>query len=142
MRHAEVFMAPLFAKVAPTSAARWFHRRAERGDDMGQYFLGVMYDLGRGVPQDYAEAAKRFRKAADQGLPEAQLNLGVMYGKGRGVPQDLVSAWIWFDRAASYFVFRSVRHRAVRNCERIAAVMTPAQIAEAQRLAREWRPGR
>ncbi len=46
----------LFLLAAPASAARWFRRRAERGDDTGQYLLGIMYDAGPGVPQDYAEA--------------------------------------------------------------------------------------
>ena len=32
-----------------------------------QYNLGVMYDNGQGVQQDYKEAVKWYRKAAEQG---------------------------------------------------------------------------
>ena len=58
---------------------------AEQGDDESQYNLGVMYEDGRGVPQDYTEAVKWWRLAADQGYDDAQDNLGVMYAHGNGV---------------------------------------------------------
>src|SRR4029077_12512676 len=97
---------------------------------------------GQGVPQDYAEAAKWYRKAADQGFAEAQSNLGAMYAKGQGVPQDYVEAYKWFDLAAARFAASdaALRDGVVSDRERIAAGMTRAQIAEAQRLAREWKP--
>lgn len=46
---------------------------AEQGRSTAQVKLCVMYSLGLGVPQDYAEVVKRFRKAADQGSAAAQL---------------------------------------------------------------------
>ncbi len=61
---------------------------AEQGDADAQFSLGAMYDKGRGVPQDDAEAVKWSRKAAEQGYADAQLNLGVAYELGQGVPQD------------------------------------------------------
>ncbi len=51
---------------------------AAQGDAHAQFNLGVMYDKGRGVSQDYAEAVKWYRKAAEQGHASAQHNLGVM----------------------------------------------------------------
>ncbi len=100
MRRAEVFMAPLFAKVAPTSAARWLRWRAERGLAKAQFNLAAMYGEGWGVPQDNAEAAKWYRKAAEQGLAKAQLFLAAMYDEGRGVPQNDVQAVKWYRKAA------------------------------------------
>ena len=82
-----------------------------------------------------AEAVRLYRKAAEQGLVEAQYNLGVMYAEGQGVRQDFVQAHMWFDLAAA-----SGDLSARKNSEIIAAKMTPSQIAEAQRLAREWKP--
>ena len=73
---------------------------AEQGDAEAQRNLGIMYDNGQGVPQDYAEAARWFRLAADQGVASAQFNLGVMYDDGRGVPQDDVQAVRWYRLAA------------------------------------------
>jgi len=70
------------------------------GGASAQYNLGLMYDTGRGVPQDYVEAAKWYRRAAEQGDTDAQYNLGVMYAKGKGVPQDYAQALTWFYRAA------------------------------------------
>ena len=74
--------------------------RAEAGDAEAQVDLGVMYFVGDGVPQDYAEAVRWFRQAADQGLAPAQFSLGVAYGSGEGVPQDEAEAVRWFRLAA------------------------------------------
>ena len=73
---------------------------AESGDATAQYNLGVMYQAGRGVPQDDAEAVKWTRLAADQGDANAQTSLGVMYYFGEGVPQDYAEAVKWFRLAA------------------------------------------
>ena len=61
---------------------------AEAGDAELQFSLGVMYEHGEGVRQDYAEAVRWYRKAAEQGYAEAQNNLGLMYDQGQGVRQD------------------------------------------------------
>jgi uncharacterized protein len=74
-------------------------RRAEKGDAKAQFVLGLKYDTGKGVPQDYAEAAKWYRKAAEQGYAEAQFNLGTMYDEGRGVHQDYAEAAKWYRKA-------------------------------------------
>jgi len=50
-----------------------------QGVARAQINLGIMYDTGLGVPQDYAEAVKWYRTAADQGRARAQNNLGVTY---------------------------------------------------------------
>ncbi len=60
-----------------------------------------MYDNGRGVTQDYAEAVRWYREAADQGLAAAQFNLGLMYYNGQGVTQDYAEAHMWLNVAAS-----------------------------------------
>jgi hypothetical protein len=122
-------------------AVKWYRLAAEQGNADAQYNLGVMYEKGEGVPQDYAEAVKWYRLAAEQGQALAQNNLGVMYARGEGVPQDDVQAHMWFDLAAAGFsASEAERDRAVQNRDIIASKMTPAQLAEAQRLAREWKP--
>lgn len=73
---------------------------AEAGDASAQYNLGVMYETGRGVPQDDQEAVKWYRKAAEQGDASAQHNLGLMYDNGQGVPQDYREALKWYRKAA------------------------------------------
>ena len=83
------------------------------------------------------QAVKWFRLAADQGLASAQLSLGLMYDTGQGVPQNHVLAHMWYNLAGAQGVADAPKYR-----DRSASKMTPAQIAEAQRLAREWQPKR
>lgn len=90
---------------------------------------------GQGVQQDYAEAAKWYRLAAQRGSADSQNNLGVLYTNGQGVPQDQVAAHMWFNLAAAHG-----NEHAVQNRDRAVAKMSPDQIAEAQRLARDWKP--
>ena len=122
------------------TALREFRLAARQGNASAQFFLGSMYYSGRGVPQDYAESAKWYRKAAEQGYANAQNNLGTMYDKGWGVPQDYVQAHKWYNLAASSLPPGKDHDRATKNRDNVAKRMTPAQIAEAQRLAREWKP--
>ena len=127
------------AGLAHTALREW-RPLAEQGNANAQFFLGVMYDKGQGVRQDLREAARWFRKAAEQGVAEAQSNLGFMYGYGEGVPQDYAQAYMWYDLAASRFPPGEGRDIAVKNRDSLAKMMTPAQISEAQKLAREWEP--
>ena len=93
------------------------------------------YDRG-----DYAAALREFRPLAEQGNAKAQNNLGLMYVGGLGVPQDYVQAHMWLDLAASRYPPGEDRDRAVKNRDIYAKMMTPAEISEAQKLAREWKP--
>ena len=122
-------------------AAKWYRQAAEQGDAGAQFLLGAMYHQGEGVLQDDAEAVWWFRQAADQGLADAQHRMGAGYASGRGVPQDYVEAHKWANLAAAQ-VTGGAREAAVELRDRVAVAMTPAQIAEAQQLAREWRPAK
>ena len=88
-------------------------------------------------PLPAAEAVRWYRLAADQGIARAQSNLGLLYENGEGVPQDYVQAHMWFNLAASRMASGHRQH-AVDGRDRAAGQMNPTQIAEAQRLAREW----
>ena len=77
-----------------------YRRAAELGDASAQFKMALMYDRGKGMPQDYAEAVRWYRKSAEQGFVEAQYNLGSMYDIGVGVPQEYAEAVIWYRKAA------------------------------------------
>ncbi len=94
-----------------------------------------MYEQGQGISQNHVEALKWLRLAADQGNSAAQLGLGVRYYEGRGVPQDFLSAHMWFNLSAA-----KGYKDAAKNRDLAAQRMTSAQVAEAQKLAREWKP--
>ncbi len=91
---------------------------------------------------DYATALRLWRPLAEQGEAFAQYNLGNMYRNGRGVPRDYVQAHMWLNLAASGLSASDAwgRNIAVEFRDLAASKMTPAQIAEAQKLAREWKP--
>ncbi len=89
---------------------------------------------------DYATAIRELRLLCEQGNADAQFSLGAMYRYGLGVPQDYAQAHMWYNLAASKHPLGEVRNKAVKNRDLVAKKMTPAQISEAQKLAREWRP--
>ena len=82
------------------TALREWRPLAEAGDAAAQFSLGLMYERGKGVLQDFAEAARLYRLAADQGHDNAQYFLGYLYDKGLGVPQDFTLAIKWYTLAA------------------------------------------
>ncbi|ANX03401.1 hypothetical protein PG2T_03795 [Immundisolibacter cernigliae] len=124
------------------TALRVFRTLAERGDTNAQNSLGVMYNNGIGVTTNHAEAAKWYRLAAEQGNAYCQNMLGFMYGNGEGVAQDRVQAYKWLELAATLLPASDAANRkiAVENRDLVATLMTPAELAEAQRLVREWKP--
>jgi len=117
------------------TAKRLMHPLAEQGQANAQYYIGMMYAIGKGGRQDYVVALKWFRKAAEQGLAQAQNSLGSMYYNGYGVPHDPVKAHKWLNLAAG-----GGNEPASKNRGTLSIIMSPAQIAEAHRLARLFKP--
>jgi TPR repeat protein len=113
---------------------------AERGDAGAQFSLGGIYYYGAGVPQDSAEAVKWYHLAAEQGDADAQSQLGKLYENGAGVPQDYVLAHMWFNLAATHLPADLTQDLGALNRDFVEKSMTPDQVAEAHRLAREWKP--
>ncbi len=125
-------------------AVRLYRQAAERGHAGAQVNLGRLYRDGRGVPRDDAEAVRWYRRAADQGHPFAQFNLALMYRSGDGVEQDDVAAHMWFSLAAVQLAgdqreaAAAARARAVDSRAALEQRMSPAEVAAAERLARQW----
>ena len=103
---------------------------AKQGKAYAQFNLGVMYDIGRGIPQNDAEAVKWYRKAADQGHVSAQNNLGYKYVQGEGVPENSIKAYVWWSMAKT-----QGQESAKGNLDILKPQMTKQQIAQAQELA-------
>lgn len=108
--------------------------RADQGIAHAQFLMGNMYYKGLSVLQNDGEAAKRYRLAADQGHARAQHSLGLMYSIGRGVQKDRVQALMWLELAAPQ------NKLAAESRDLFASGMSPAERAEAKKLAREWKP--
>ena len=120
------------------AAAQWFRRAAEQGHARAQFNLGVLYENGKGVPRDDKIALQWFRRAAEQGQGHAQFNLSRMYYDGKGAPQDYIYAHMWFNIAASGGEKDLVElQNLIKKDFFIEEKMTPSQVAEAKKLARE-----
>ena len=117
------------------TALREWQPLADQGDARAQFSFGLLYENGDGVPRDYAKARQWYEKAAAQGDAKAQLYLGLQSSFGQGVPMDLVEAYMWYSLAAGNGNPHAPGYRAD-----LSRQMTPAQIAEAQKRAREWKP--
>ena len=96
--------------------------------------LGKLYKEGLGVPQNVAEAVRLWKLASAQGNENAQINLAFMYANGSGVKQNFVLAYMWNELAV-----QRDEPKSLTNRDAYAAYMTPQQIAEAQKLAKECR---
>lgn len=123
-------------------AARWYRKAADQGPVEKLVYLWLL----TAHVHDHAEAARWLHRFASQGIGYAQLRLGMMYRYGNGVPLDYVQAHKWLYLAAAIpLASDSADDRndfAIQMRDEIAAEMTPDQITEAQKLAREWKPTR
>ena len=125
-----------------SKAMKWYGKAADQGDADAQCHLGSMYVKGHGVPQDYDKASMWYEMAASKGNAKAMFNIGELYSSGKGVPQDYVLAYMWFTLAASHYPASEIadRNNVAVKINEIALKMIPEEIAEAKRMAREWRP--
>jgi TPR repeat protein len=116
-------------------AFKWYQKAAEQHFSGSEFEVGASYYSGNGVSQDYIEAVKWLEKSAEQGFARAQNNLGACYHNGEGVAKDYVEAYKWYDLALAQGL-----GAAQTNLSLVERLMTAEQIAEAQQLAREFRP--
>ncbi|MBT3510999.1 MAG: sel1 repeat family protein [Nitrospina sp.] len=157
-----------FERGDTVTALKEFQALAESNDARGQYGIGIMHDLGEGVPQNSEEAFKWYRLAAEQGHADAQNNLGVMYEDGEGVSRNYEEAMRWYLKSAEtgnsdapnnvgvmYMTGVGVRRdfvkasmwfhiagkgdpAAMSNKKFLMKRMTPDEITQAESLANEW----
>ena len=125
------------------TAVRLWKTWAERGDAEARTLLGAMYWSGEGVPRDHREAARLYLEAARQGYARAQNDIGFMLGFGEGVPpRDDVEAYKWLLLATENYTDKNQDrlNQARKDLQAVASRMTPAQIAEARRRAKDFKP--
>jgi uncharacterized protein len=122
------------------TAARLLHEGADQGDADAQDGLAELYETGQGLPRaDHDQALHWFRAAADQGQADAMNHLGVIYALGKGVPKDEMQADVWFTLAAAHAPGGGVeQQRYIANRDRMAAKLSPEQLAQVQRAVQAW----
>ena len=111
----------------------WFQKEAQMGYPLAQYNLGLMYELGRNVPQNDREALRWYRQAAEKRFALAQYRLGMMYAQGRAVPRLTTVAFALFDLSSDIDI------QATLAREQTSFEMNEAEIAEATKLAQRLR---
>jgi TPR repeat protein len=134
-------------------ALRLLRPLAELGNAAAQDRLGLMYEAGSGVPKDYVQAHNWYSKAAEQGggeaqdtlaIADAQHNVGRFYEIGRGVPRNYVQAYKWYSLSCAHWPAHGAHSLDTLDCtyflDELEKKMTSGQIAEAKKLATEWRP--
>lgn len=118
-----------------------FRLLADQGKPEAQYFVGLFYHNGFGVPRDQTESAKWFLKAARQGDQRSQYYMGIMAEKGQGVAKDPVAAHMWLSLSAAN---PQSSHRdslyTKEAIEKLEKKMTPEQIVTAKETAKNWNP--
>jgi len=124
----------------PVEAASWFRRAAEQGLASAQFQLGQCYLEGAGVPKDIPQSLEWTRKAAEQGFASAQNALGLAYLNGKGVTKDYLEAYKWFDLAGAQSDPDVYDFKV--NLAKTESFMTADQIAQAQKLALEFKPAK
>ena len=140
-------MSALLAGAAPTaplaSAARAYASGdiararslwlplAQVGDPEAAFRLGLLADLGEGMPEDAAAGYRWFQRAAEAGHAAAEFNVAVMKDSGRGTPHDTAGAAEWYARAAA-----RGNHRAQYN---LALLYTDGEgVPRNPAVARAW----
>lgn len=120
-------------------AVKWFRQAAEQGYAEAEDELGNCYLEGSGVPKDTALGVKWIARAAQAGSPRAQNTLGLCYQQGKGVPKDFVQAYKWLSLAAAQGGDDAADFQV--SLAKIEAGLTPEQVAQAQSLAAQFKPG-
>lgn len=124
------------ARNSSNDAGAWPRLAFDRDNVSDQNRYGVTdNDSDRAAPNIITEIATWRQLATERNDPNAQVNLGLMYAKGSGVPQDFALAHMWFNLAAA-----AGDEDAISNRDYVAERMSPDQITEAQRMARDWVP--
>jgi TPR repeat protein len=140
-------------------ALKWYRLAADQSSSYAENVIGIAYEHGLHVAQDDAEAFRWYRRAANKiyerpgnsWIHSPQYNIAAMYASGRGTAQDYVQALMWFTLAAAFGdtkppgplgikLVDTSKYTAPEQRDRLLPLMTSAQIAEAERLARDWRP--
>jgi len=152
----------VIGRVVPQNldeALKWYRIAADQGSPYAENVVGITYERGFHVTQDDAEAFRYFRRAANKiydrpgntWIHSPQYNFAAMYASGRGTAQDYVKALMWFTLAAAFGdtkapaefgveLLGTSKLTAPEQRDKLIPLMTSAQIAEAEKLAREWQP--
>lgn len=120
---------------ANVEAARWFRLASERNHVKATNALGFMYEEGRGVPQNFAQANSLYVRAMRRGNADAMVNRGLMYANGVGAAKDSIQAYMHFLLAVAYAADQDTHDAATKLRDEIVAKLSKQQLARGQAMA-------
>lgn len=121
------------------AAVKWLRPAAAQGLPLAQTMLGLAYESGKGVRRNEKLAAKWYEAAADHGDPAAQSKLAALYEQGVGVDQDFKEAYFWYAVALRDPKNPTPKQDA-EGLKRVGAKLSAADVADAARIAKDWKP--
>jgi len=124
--------AAVIENTDPVGAADLYERASEAGHLEATVALGVMYQHGSGVAQDFEKARMLYEQGVEGDHPRAQNNLGLLYVRGDGVEQDHERAAMLFSAAAAQGLPSAIKNLSVMYANGFGV---PQSDAEAARLA-------
>jgi TPR repeat protein len=122
-----------YKKQDYATALKEFEHAAQQGYAQAQFFLGDMYEYGRGVIQNEGTAVEWYQKAAEQGHAQAQYYLGNMYADGRGVAKNISTAYFWWLIASA-----NANGVAKKGIEMAEKELSPEQKQQVQDAVAKW----
>ncbi|MBK8160638.1 MAG: sel1 repeat family protein [Rhodospirillaceae bacterium] len=123
-----------------TKAVPVFARLAELGHPVAEWLMGNVYYFGQGVPLDLRTSLSWFEKAAMQGCFAAYAPTAQMYENGDGTLIDPGKAYMWYNIAVAQLPQGKERLEMVERREKVAALLTPAQLEAAQKRSLQFEP--
>lgn len=128
-----------FAAGDYDTAMKVYRELADQGDARGVFWMGYLNHYGHGVKKDQVEAYRLFLKSAGMGDVKARQYLGIMTQKGEGTPVNLVTAHMWYS-----LFYRDTDNNRDRpytrdTLNKMERKMSPEDIAQAKKLAAEWK---
>ncbi|MBI2254358.1 MAG: sel1 repeat family protein [Proteobacteria bacterium] len=116
-----------------------FAKLANIGHPVAEWLMGNVYFFGQGVPLDYVTSLSWFEKAAMQGCFAAYAPTAQMYEAGKGTMVDPGKAYMWYNIAAGHLPQGKERKDMIDRREKVAALMTPAQVEAAQKRSLQFK---
>lgn len=117
------------------AAVAWYRKAADKGHTKAQYQLGLLYERGEQVPQNYDEAVRWYYSAAEQGDANAQYKVGCLHESGSEVKQDYKEAYVWFSLAMVNVPSIVSSEVPAQRRAQVAAQLSPDEIVRAQKEA-------
>ncbi len=91
-----------FTPRNPEKSIIWFEKAGRAGVAGACLYLGLKYEHGASVTQDFSKAECWYTCAAQQGWPLAQFFLAGLYEHGKGVPVSIITSLAWMGLAAEH----------------------------------------